>query len=165
VARPVRRRSAVRAGPNTAGAASDTTGYKAGVLAHYERLGLNDRIRFAGARTDVPAILSQSDVLFITSRREGFPNSALEAMALGVPVVSTDYSDIRRILPVAGQVVSRRSAEEIARRVLWAREHRAAIAAAQTQWVRANATIEQAARALANVYRKYVETVPCAQPA
>jgi glycosyltransferase involved in cell wall biosynthesis len=152
-------------GPYTPGAGCDTSDYKAGVLAHYRRLGLEDCIKFAGVRTDVPAIVRQCDVLYATSQREGFPNAVLEAMALGVPVVSTDYSDIRRILPVTGQVVSRSSAEAIARAVIWAHEYRAAITAAQKQWVRANATIEQAARALEHVYRKYVEAVPCAQPA
>jgi hypothetical protein len=34
---------------------------------------------------DLPAIVKQSDVLFVTSAWEGFPNSVLEAMVLGVP--------------------------------------------------------------------------------
>jgi glycosyltransferase involved in cell wall biosynthesis len=148
-----------------AGAGSDSSDYKAGVLAHYERLGLHDRIKFAGARTDVPAIMRQCDVLFVTSRHEGFPNAVLEAMALGVPVVSTDYSDIRRILPVAGQVVAGESAEDIARAVIWAFEHRDALAAAQRQWVRTHATIERAADALEAVYGQYVTAMPGALPA
>jgi glycosyltransferase involved in cell wall biosynthesis len=61
-------------------------------------------VRFAGARADAPAILAQCDVQLMTSCREGFPNVVLEGMVLGVPVVSTDYSDIRHILPRARQV-------------------------------------------------------------
>jgi glycosyltransferase involved in cell wall biosynthesis len=144
---------------------SDASGYKAGVLKHYERLGLSDKIIFAGLRTDAPAIIRQCDVLYVTSEREGFPNAVLEAMGLGVPVVSTEYSDIRRILPFPWQVVASRSPDDIARAVIAAHARREAIAARQKQWVIANATIEKAAMELENVYRKYIESDPCAQPA
>jgi glycosyltransferase involved in cell wall biosynthesis len=144
---------------------SDTSDYKAGVLGHYERLGLSERIKFAGLRTDVPAILRQCDVLYVTSTHEGFPNVVLEAMGLGVPVVSTEYSDIRRILPFPWQVVASRSPDDLARAVIAAHAQREAIAARQKQWVIANATIEKAAMELENVYRNYIESNPCAQPA
>ncbi len=144
---------------------SDTRAYKAEVLKHYERLGLSDKIKFAGLRTDVPAIVRQCDVLYVTSAHEGFPNSVLEAMGLGVPVVSTEYSDIRRILPFAGQVVARHSPDDIARAVMWAYAERDVIAARQKQWVHAYATIEKAAKELERVYGKYVKSNPCVQPA
>jgi glycosyltransferase involved in cell wall biosynthesis len=70
-------------------------------------------------------------------------------------VVSTDYSDIRRILPCPGQVVSPRSAEGLARAVRWAHRERATIVARQRQWVQAHATIAQAAANLEQVYRAY----------
>jgi len=144
---------------------SDASGYKAGVLKHHERLGLSDKIKFAGLRTDAPAIIRQCDVLYVTSEREGFPNSVLEAMGLGVPVVSTEYSDIRRILPFPGQVVASHYPEDIARAVIWAYAERDVIAARQKQWVYAHATIEKAAMELEHVYRKYIKSGPCAQPA
>jgi len=147
------------------GQGSDTRAYKAEVLKHYERLALSDKIKFAGPRTDVPAIVRQCDVLYVTSAHEGFPNSVLEAMGLGVPVVSTEYSDIRRILPFPGQVVARHSPEDIARAVIWAYAERDVIAARQKQWVRAYATIEKAAKELERVYGKYVKSNPCVQPA
>src|SRR5712691_1001348 len=144
---------------------SETRAYKAEVLKHYERLGLSDKIKFAGLRTDVPAIVRQCDVLYVTSAHEGFPNSVLEAMGLGVPVVSTEYSDIRRILPFSRQVVARHSPDDIARAVIWAYAERHVIAARQKQWVRHHATIEKAAKELERIYRKYVKSGPCVQPA
>jgi glycosyltransferase involved in cell wall biosynthesis len=134
---------------------SDTGDYKNAVLRHYEGLGLEDRIKFAGLRTDVPAVVRQCDVLFVTSGHEGFPNAVLEAMTLGVPVVSTEYSDIRRILPYDWQVVSARSARALAEAIRRAAGEREAVAARQRQWVLANATVEIAAAALERIYEKY----------
>ncbi|MGH3998793.1 MAG: glycosyltransferase [Pseudonocardiaceae bacterium] len=59
------------------------------VTALTDRLGVADRVRFAGHVRDVPTILPALDVLVCASREEGFGLAAVEAMAAGVPVVST----------------------------------------------------------------------------
>jgi len=154
------------AGEYAAGRDSDTSGYKRAVLQQYQALGLDEsRVRFAGARSDVPAILAQSDVQFMTSRWEGFPNVVLEGMALGVPVVSTDYSDIRMILPRASQVVGSRRPEELAQAILAAHKDRDAIVAEQKRWVREHASIERAAGRLEGVYEQYLRREPRPQAA
>jgi glycosyltransferase involved in cell wall biosynthesis len=144
-------------GPYRHGSHSDTREYKADIVKHYDALGLADKIRFTGMRTDVPAIVRQCDVLYVTSRHEGFPNVVLEAMGLGVPVVSTEYSDIRRILPLSRQVVGGRAPGDIARTVLWAHAERGIIAPRQKEWVRTHATIEKAGLDLEQIYRHYVQ--------
>lgn len=53
------------------------------------RLGLGDRIVFAGLRRDVPALLRASTVAVMPSLNEALSNSLLEAMAAGTPVVAT----------------------------------------------------------------------------
>jgi N-acetylgalactosamine-N,N'-diacetylbacillosaminyl-diphospho-undecaprenol 4-alpha-N-acetylgalactosaminyltransferase len=52
--------------------------------------GLNDRISFLGQRDDVFEWLSQSDCFVFGSNHEGFPNVLLEALACGLPIISTD---------------------------------------------------------------------------
>jgi glycosyltransferase involved in cell wall biosynthesis len=135
---------------------SDTSDYKRAAMEQYQRLGIAERVKFAGARSDCPAILAQCDVQFHTSKWEGFPNAVLEGMALGVPVVSTDYSDIRDILPRDSQVVENRQPPDLARAIIAAYRDREAIAAEQRRWVRAHATIDNATRELERVYSLYV---------
>jgi len=55
-------------------------------------LGLSRRVHFLGFRDDVTTVLAALDVFLLTSDREGMANAMLEAMAAGVPVVSTPVS-------------------------------------------------------------------------
>jgi glycosyltransferase involved in cell wall biosynthesis len=66
------------------------------------RLGLGSRVHFAGQRDDVPDVLAASDVLALTSSREGVPRAVMEAMAARVPVVATDVVGTRAVV-VDGQ--------------------------------------------------------------
>jgi len=53
------------------------------------QLGLQDNVRFLGFQSNPMKMLACSKCLILPSRWEGTPMCALEAMALGVPVVST----------------------------------------------------------------------------
>lgn len=55
-------------------------------------LGIEDRVHFLGHRDDVADVLALLDVFVICSDREGLSNAMLEAIAAGVPVVSTPVS-------------------------------------------------------------------------
>ncbi|MDI2124571.1 glycosyltransferase [Yinghuangia seranimata] len=61
-------------------------------------LGVADRVRFLGARTDGPAAVAGLDVLCVPSLTEGAPLVVLEAMAAGVPVVAAAVGAIPRQL-------------------------------------------------------------------
>lgn len=52
-------------------------------------LGLNGRVHWLGARTDVPDLLAASSAFVLPTRLDSIPNALLEAMAAGVPVVTT----------------------------------------------------------------------------
>lgn len=55
-------------------------------------------IRFLGSRTDIPDVLSAFDVFALPSYREGFPRAAMEASAMGVPVIATDVRGCRQVV-------------------------------------------------------------------
>lgn len=54
-----------------------------------QRLGVADRVVFAGQRDDVPALLAGTDVFCLPSSAEGLPIVVLEAMSAGRPVVAS----------------------------------------------------------------------------
>jgi glycosyltransferase involved in cell wall biosynthesis len=53
------------------------------------RIGLADRLLFAGARRDLPATFNALDIFVLASRHEGFGRVVAEAMAAGIPPVVT----------------------------------------------------------------------------
>jgi len=53
------------------------------------QLGVRDKVVFAGYRDDLPDIMAQADLLVMPSDAEPFGRVAVEAMALGKPVVGT----------------------------------------------------------------------------
>ncbi|MEY2699832.1 MAG: hypothetical protein RIQ52_587 [Pseudomonadota bacterium] len=55
-----------------------------------QKLGVSDDVDMPGFMPNPYASLSKAQLLVVSSRREGGPNVLIEAMALGVPVVSTD---------------------------------------------------------------------------
>ncbi|HPV06224.1 MAG TPA: glycosyltransferase family 4 protein [Aggregatilineales bacterium] len=63
-----------------------------------QEMGLADAVTFTGWRDDLPGIYADLDVLVISSRNEGTPVSIIEAMAAGVPVVSTDVGGVADVL-------------------------------------------------------------------
>lgn len=53
---------------------------------------------FLGARTDMPELYAAMDVYVLASHREGFPRSAMEAAAMGLPVIATDIRGCRQVV-------------------------------------------------------------------
>lgn len=60
--------------------------------------GLAERTVFTGCRSDIDHVLRGFDVFAMTSDTEQMPNSLLQAMAAGRPVVATDVGDIKRLV-------------------------------------------------------------------
>lgn len=64
-----------------------------------EQLELRDRVHLTGYRDDVPAIMSHSDLVVISSEREGFPYVMVEALHLDKPIVATNFPGADALLP------------------------------------------------------------------
>jgi glycosyltransferase involved in cell wall biosynthesis len=71
-------------------------GYASGEIeARAAATGLGERIRILGHRDDVPELMAAADVFALPSLREGTAGTVIEAMALGLPVVTADLATIR----------------------------------------------------------------------
>jgi len=63
-----------------------------------EKLGVSNKVIFAGPQSDVSQWLAAADIFCFTSYSEGFPNALLEAMAQGLPAVVSNFN-------AAGEVI------------------------------------------------------------
>jgi glycosyltransferase involved in cell wall biosynthesis len=76
-------------------------------------MGLANKVSFLGYRDNIPELLFAADIFLATSIQEGLPVSIMEAMAVGLPFVSTN---IRGHIDLAshGGGILKNDAEEIA---------------------------------------------------
>lgn len=83
--------------------------WTARLQAQVRELGLQDCVRFTGPLEpdDLAGVLSAADVFVLSTRNEGWANVLLEAMACGLPVVTTDVGGNAEVVsrPELGTVV------------------------------------------------------------
>lgn len=61
-------------------------------------MGVENRVVFLGHRSDIPEILGESDLFVFPTLMDALPTVLLEAMAVGVPIVSSEVGGIPEIL-------------------------------------------------------------------
>lgn len=66
--------------------------------ADLERVTAETGVRFAGERRDIEVVYAALDAYVLASHREGFPRSAMEAAAMGTPVLASDIRGCRQVV-------------------------------------------------------------------
>ena len=108
--------TAVIAGEDMFGEHAD---YEASLHALVGELGLLDTLYFLGHRDDMATLMSDCDVLAVPSQGEPFGRVALEAMAVGRPVVGTTGGGLSEVIAdgCTGCLVPQRDAQAMARAI------------------------------------------------
>jgi len=83
-------------------------------------IGIAERTYFPGYRSDLIPFYAAFDFFLLSSRREGLPNSILEAMAMGLPVVTTDVAGAKELVldGQTGYVLPQGDAASLARAII-----------------------------------------------
>ncbi len=83
-------------------------------------LGIADKVRFLGERRDAQACFAAADVYALPTRYDPFANSTLEALATGVPTVTSETNGAAELLEhrVQGSVLSSELPDESRARAL-----------------------------------------------
>lgn len=122
---------------------------------------LADRIRFTGIlpREQVFATLTHSRMMVLPSLYEGFPYSLLEAMALGVPIITTRVLGLPEIIPEGknGILVNPRDARGLAEaiRILLTDDNRAiSMGAEGRRLVETQFSLDQMIKQVRQIYKE-----------
>lgn len=132
-----------------------------GIRARCRELGIADRVLFLGevGFRDLPDVYAASDLMAVTSDYESFCFAALEAMATGLPLVTTNCGWVPRLVQggLGGPIVPVNDDAAFARAMLvLSREppRRAAMGGMNRAFVEANYRWEKSAQKLLDVYRR-----------
>jgi len=83
------------------------------LIEYANNLGISEKVEFLGQRDDIPYLLESSDIFMLSSLWEGLPLSVLEAMAAGLPIISTDVGGVKDIVKDNGILVEKSNAEKL----------------------------------------------------
>jgi UDP-glucose:(heptosyl)LPS alpha-1,3-glucosyltransferase len=91
----------------------------AGFLKQAAAAGLGDRLRLLGGQEDPRRLYAAADCFILPTRYDPFPNTVLEALAMGVPVIVGRRSGAAEILraPGSGQVCDPGNVDGLAQRM------------------------------------------------
>ena len=126
-----------------------------------KNLGLANRVHFLGLRSDIPDVLGATDVFVLSSDWEGNPLSVMEAMASGLPIVSTDAGGVPTLFERGkeGFIVARGDAQALGNSMaslLRDRETRVSLGRAAARRAKQNFDVSTMVQAYEELYEKLV---------
>jgi glycosyltransferase involved in cell wall biosynthesis len=126
-----------------------------------EQLGLSAEVSFCGKVDDVPARLRGSDIFVLPSRAEGMSNALLEAMASGLPCITTRVPGNLGLMQDGrnGLVATSDSPDELAQmmeRMVRDQKLRMSLGRAARDWVEKNYAMELVADRYIELYERLV---------
>ena len=68
------------------------------LITYGNELSISNRLKFLGLRKDTESLLQKMDIFCLTSDHEQMPLTVLEAMACGLPIMSTDVGDVKTMV-------------------------------------------------------------------
>ncbi len=79
-------------------------------------LGISERVKFLGFRSDLAQLMTKVNCMVLPSRWEGLPMVVLEAMALGTPVIASAVGGIPEVIEdgITGWLVPPEDADRLA---------------------------------------------------
>ncbi|MDI6720636.1 MAG: glycosyltransferase family 4 protein [Methanomicrobiales archaeon] len=85
-----------------------------------KKLGVAGHIDFLGyiPHDELPGYYATSDVFVLPSRNEGMSNTILEAMAAGLPIITTDTGGTQELISGNGQIIPQERPDAIAAAIL-----------------------------------------------
>lgn len=139
--------------------------FKAALEAQAAKLGVLETLRFPGHVKDMAAAYTITDISLNISEQEGLPRVAIEAQAMGVPMIVSDTGPGREVALTAPDVApdaasglrvpyadARATADAIATMLSWPDAQRKAMGARGAAHVRSRFTLEQLTRKTLGVY-------------
>ncbi|NTW05058.1 MAG: glycosyltransferase [Peptococcaceae bacterium] len=126
-------------------------------------LGISDKVTFTGFISDVSELMPELDLLVVPSLWEGFGLTALEAMAVGIPVVATSVGGLPEIVEhgSTGLLVPPADTAALAKSIVWIIDHpleAREMAAAAKSVVEKKFTAAAMARKTEGIYQSMMET-------
>jgi glycosyltransferase involved in cell wall biosynthesis len=127
-----------------------------------KKLGISGHVTFTGFVADVTELMLDLNLLIVPSLWEGFGLTALEAMAVGVPVVATSVGGLPEIVDhgTTGLLVPPADEAGLTRGITWMLDHpqeAVEMAAAAKAVVEQKFTASTMARKTEDLYRRLTE--------
>ena len=80
-------------------------------------LGVSDRVRFLGLRTDIPNVLRAADVIVMSSHWEGLSLSNVEGMSAHKPFIASDVNGLKEVTKGYGILFPHEDAKVLAEEI------------------------------------------------